>query len=334
MIALLLLGGAKESVGQFKFPSLFKKNNNVRRSIFQPYSSVGVGVGTSHYYGDLAPYRDVLGSTFKTLRWNVSANYTRHFTPRLSGRIGLAFARLGADDNLMEKKDNYVNNYIRNLHFRNDVKELSVVGIYNFTPGNRSYNRRPQVQPYIFTGLVLFAHNPRAKTPAFPETPSTWVSLQPIGTEGQGQPGYGQPYSLVQAGIPLGLGIRYKINDRWDVSAEGGLRFTFTKYLDDVGGDYADPNDLSPEAQLMGNRTLEAIAARTGKDRTERVRRFLVEQRGFPNDPGLDPFGQPISGFADRGDNRSTSTLPDSYILTSFTIHYILPGKIKCPPIR
>ncbi|MBC7893708.1 MAG: outer membrane beta-barrel protein [Sphingobacteriaceae bacterium] len=330
MFLVLLLGIVPASQAQFK--SMFGKNKP-GRSQFQPYSSVGFGIGTSHYYGDLAPYRNVLSSTVNTLRWNVTGNYIRHFTPRLSARIGLTIARLGADDIKFEGNRNYQTQFIRNLHFRNDVKELSVVGMYNFVPTDRNYSRRPKVQPYAFAGLVIFAHNPKAKTPDFGDG-QEWIALQPIGTEGQGQPGYAQAYSLVQVGVPLGLGIRYKINQRWDVSAEAGLRVTFTKYLDDVGGNFADPNDLSPEAQILGNRTLEPTAARTGRDRTEGVRQFLIEQRGFPNDPTLDPFGQPIEGFYQKGDLRSSSSYPDSYLLTNFTLHYILPGNIKCPPLK
>jgi hypothetical protein len=335
--ALLAVGVATPSLAQFKFPSLFKKNQVRTGPQFQPYSSVGLGLGTSHYYGDIAPYGDPIGSTIGSLRWNVTGNYTRHFTPRLSARIGLTLARLGADDNRFANSTRFQNLYVRNLHFRNDVKELSVVGIYNFVRAERSYTKRPQWLPYAFTGLVVFAHNPRAKTPvgglAGSGETQEWIRLQPLGTEGQGQPGYAQPYSLVQVGIPLGLGVRYKINQRWDVSLEAGLRVTFTNYLDDVGGPYADPNDLTPDAQAMANRTLEPTAARTGRDRTETVRRYLVNNQGFP-DTNFDPFAQPIAGYFDRGDVRGTNTLKDSYLLTNFTVHYILPGGIKCPPLK
>ncbi len=336
--ALLVLGTATHSLAQFKFPSLFKKNERRTGPQFQPYSSVGFGLGTSHYYGDLAPYTDPIGSTFGSMRWNVTANYMRHFTPRVSARIGLTFARLGGDDIRFMNNSRFQNLFIRNLHFRNDVKELSVVGMYNLVPAGRSYNRRPQLLPYVFGGIAVFAHNPRAKTPAdggfSPDGKQEWVRLQPLGTEGQGQPGYAQPYSLVQVGIPLGIGFRYKINQRWDVSAEAGFRLTFTNYLDDVGGPYADPNDLSPEAQVLANRTLEPTGARTGRDRTDAVRQYLIASQGFPNDPNLDPFAQPINGYFQKGDIRSTNTRKDSYLLTNLTVHYILPGGIKCPPLK
>ncbi|RYZ83409.1 MAG: hypothetical protein EOP04_20020, partial [Proteobacteria bacterium] len=39
---------------------------------------------------------------------------------------------------------------------------------------------------------------------------------------------------LVQFAIPVGIGVRYKLNSRFDISAEFGFRKTFTDYLDDT----------------------------------------------------------------------------------------------------
>jgi hypothetical protein len=73
------------------------------RGIFMPYSSVGFGIGTSNYYGDMAPYRRPLASTFAMMRWSVAGNYTRHFTPRLAARASFTYARIAGDDYIMNK---------------------------------------------------------------------------------------------------------------------------------------------------------------------------------------------------------------------------------------
>jgi hypothetical protein len=58
-------------------------------------------------------------------------------------------------------------------------------------------------------------------------------------------PGYPQkPYSLTQLAIPFGGGIKYNISDKVGLAFEVGLRKLFTDYLDDVSGNYADPNEL------------------------------------------------------------------------------------------
>lgn len=286
-----------------------------RSTHFLPYSEVGFGVGTSSYYGDLSTYRQPLKATFLLMRWNAGLSYTRHFTPKLAARASFTWARIVGDDYTFNKgnPDKYPIQYTRNLHFRNDLKEFAITGIYQFRPDGRTPNNRARLTPYLLAGVALLAHSPQARTPDDPLNPGSsrkWVSLQPLNTEGQGQPGFAKPYSIVTVAIPVGLGIRYAINDDFNVAVEAGFRYTFTDYLDDAGGPYADPAALQGLAVTMADRRLETMDARTGKSRA------LI--------------ADPPTGFA-RG---TKGILPDSYLLTSFQIHYIIPGKIKCPPIR
>ena len=60
--------------------------------------------------------------------------------------------------------------------------------------------------------------------------------LQPLKTEGQKK-----PYSLNQIVIPLGIGVKMNITHHLSLSIEYGIRKTFTDFLDDVSGLYADP---------------------------------------------------------------------------------------------
>lgn len=302
-----------------------------RKTPFEQYSTVNFGLGTSSYLGELAPYRTPVRTVFSMMRWNVNGSYTRHFTPHLAARLGLTWARLAGDDEYYNRGGNpYPSFYVRNLHFRNDAKELSLVGIFKLRGDGRSPNRRIAFSPYLFGGVALLAHNPKAKTPDSPEFDNKWVALQPLGTEGQGQPGYAKPYSLVTYSIPFGAGFTWKINAEWNISIEGGFRFSGSDYLDDVGGLFPDPTVLkTPLARAMSNRTLEPISARTGQDRTDIVRRITQ-----PNaDPSVDPFADPLGGWQ-QGDYRGSPTRNDQYLLSSITVSYILPSKIKCPPIR
>ncbi|AEI48634.1 DUF6089 family protein [Runella slithyformis] len=301
-----------------------------RKTPFEQYSTVGFGLGTSSYIGELAPYRYPVRTVFKMMRWNVNANYTRHFTPNLAARLGFTWARMAGDDEFYNRGGQPLPDfYVRNLHFRNDIKELSVVGIYKFRGDGRSPNRRVAFTPYVFAGVAVLAHNPKAKTPQSPDYDNNWVALQPLGTEGQGQPGYAKPYSLVTYAIPVGIGFTWRVNNQWNVGFEGGIRLTGSDYLDDAGGFFPDPavlkNDL---ARAMSNRTNEPIAARTGRDRTDIVRSIV-----YPNEPSIDPFAtKPLSGWA-QGDPRGGGQ-NDIYLLSSIKVSYVLPSKIKCPPIR
>ena len=321
LLLLTLLGSDAEAQRRF---------NN-----FVPYSSVAFGVGTSNYYGDMAPYGRPLASTFLPMRWSVGANYTRHFTPRFGARASFTWARIMGDDFYMNNRNGGADFlFARNLHFRNDLKEFAVNGIFKFIPDNRSYDRRPQISAYLFAGIAAVAHSPVARVPEIEG--GRWVKLQPLGTEGQGNPDYAKPYSLVQLAIPLGIGARYKINARFDVSAELGFRFTSTDYLDDVGGNYADPNLLKDDlARIMADRSYEPIAARKGGDRTERLREFIANRFNV-TDPSIDPYVYlQQSGFSAPGQPRGNDQgRNDAYLLGMIHVHYILGSPIKCPPLK
>lgn len=303
-----------------------------RKTPFEQYSTVSFGLGTASYLGELAPYRTPVRSVFRMMRWNVNAGYTRNFTPHLAARLGFTWARLAGDDEYYNRGaggNPFPSFYVRNLHFRNDIKEFSLVGIYKLRGDGRSPNRRVAFSPYLFAGIAVLAHNPKAKTPQAPGYDNNWVALQPLGTEGQGQPGYAKPYSLVTYSIPFGMGFTWRVNNQWNVGIEGGVRISGSDHLDDVGGLFPDPavlkNDL---ARAMSNRTNEPIAARTGRDRTDIVRQIV-----YPNEPSIDPFAtSPLSGWG-QGDFRGGGR-GDNYLLTNITVSYVLPSKIKCPPIR
>jgi Domain of unknown function (DUF6089) len=338
------------SFSQNFFSNLFKSDGSRRRSNFEKHSDISFGIGTSNYYGDIAPFNRPIQSTLQNIRWNASFNYTRHFSPHLSGSVGFTWARIAADDNKFEGVPGLDQLYMRNVHFRNDVKELAVTGIYNFIPQSRSFRNREKLSPYVFAGIAVFHHNPEAKVPTdyagSEASPDEWVSLQPLSTEGQGSNGYpDQPYNLINVSIPFGVGIRYKLNHYWDLGFEAGVRYSFSDYLDDVGGYYADPTDLAGISSLsaaMGHRENEKFAALSGKDREAFVRNYYATQgtKGSPANPAfLDATLFPLNtlptfdGAFGEGRN-SSSRLNDMYLLTSFRIIYHIAPSIKCPVIR
>lgn len=338
------------SFSQNFFSNLFKGDGSRRKSNFEKHSDISFGIGTSNYYGDIAPFNRPIQSTLQNIRWNASFNFTRHFSPHLSGRVGFTWARIAADDNKFEGVPGLGQLYMRNAHFRNDIKELAVTGIYNLIPESRSFRNRDKIIPYVFAGIAVFHHNPEAKVPTdyvgSEASVGEWVSLQPLSTEGQGLNGYpNQPYNLISVSIPFGVGIRYKLNRTWDLGFEAGVRYTFSDYLDDVGGYYADPQDLLQVSTLsaaMGHRENEKIAALSGKDREAFIRNYYATQgtKGSPPNPAfLDATLFPLNslptfdGAFGEGRN-SSSRLNDMYLLTSFRIIYHIAPSIKCPVIR
>lgn len=261
------------------FPSTFK------------YSMIGFGMGYVNYFGDLAPETSRTSTSFNQTTPSFSAFYGKRISPFLTVKVYAAYNYLAADDGKLDKTASISNSarYVRNLSFRNQVKEFGFILQGDILATNRGYMRRNFLNPYGFVGLNVFTNNPQALGPSgianHPEWDGNWYDLQPLKTEGQGLKGGPKSYSTVQIGMPIGFGVRYRLVNNWDLAFEFGYRLTFTNYLDDVGrnfynfGTTSDPLDpkvgkeaLTPatsELQVyMANRSAEPKIAATGEDRT------------------------------------------------------------------
>ncbi|MES2795671.1 MAG: DUF6089 family protein [Bacteroidota bacterium] len=286
------------------------------------YSTVGLGGGTSNYYGDMTSYKYPISTILKGTRWNLSANYTKHFSYNFAARIALSYARITGDDaNYEEAEGLYLVKYSRGLHFRNDLKEISLVGIYDFTRYRKGgYMMRPKYTPFVLGGLAIVNHNPRARAAADPISgaiSNDWVKLREFDTEGQGDLGKKQ-YSTISFAIPLGAGLRYKLADQLDFTIEGGIRYTISeggKYLDDVSRNYIPSSGTNPNpspSEMFSYRAKELYAARTGK---------LRDFSKITPPITVTPSGNPT----ERGNGRQ-----DWYFFTILQLNYYIPSQIKC----
>lgn len=216
----------------------------------------------------------------------------------------------------------------RNLSFRNRIKELSVVAVFDLFENEGTYISRVKWTPYAFVGVAAFLHNPQAQAPAtyldgtVDPKAGQWVNLQPLGTEGQhstlsqGDVNYGiKPYSLLQVAIPFGVGARFRINEVFDLWADIGFRYTFTDYLDDVSKNYVDLNDIKdPLAQALSYRSNE------------------ISHQGIQTHPenivvnGVSQQINLVNGYGSeyKTNNRGNSKNNDIYMVTSLKLTYIL----------
>lgn len=295
------------------------------RNNFIPYTSIGGGFGTANYYGDLAPLNSFISSTSNSLRWGIGIDATRYFTKNLGVSLELAWIRLGADD----FHSSNLETFARNLHFRNDVKEVSIAGKYFPISLKDNFTRRDKIIPNISLGIGYFFHNPVARVPS--DAGSNWVNLQPLNTEGQGlNVLYGSPYKLSGFCIPVGIGARFKYNPEIDISFDLSYRFVFTDYLDDIGGIY--PNTLFFKdnlAKSLSRRVDEISDGRTGDNREQKLLQLL-------NNDGITttaPFDE-IATFGATGADRGSVKGNDSYLTVFIKIRYLISDGIKCPKIR
>ncbi|MEO1514636.1 MAG: DUF6089 family protein [Bacteroidota bacterium] len=190
---------------------------------------IGLMLGASSYSGDIPA-----GSSELSLRnaRPAASLFGRYFVKDFFAlRVGLTAGSFQGDDSNSPEHEK------RNLSFRSRLFEAQAVGELHL-PLQKMLNSQNALSPYLYGGVALFHFNPQALFQG------RWVDLQPLGTEGQGINGNPDPYSRWQISIPFGGGIRVGINRNWTVGVEFGVRRTFTDYLDDVSGNYPDPNSL------------------------------------------------------------------------------------------
>jgi len=267
---------------------------------FKPHSSVSFGAGSSNYVGDLVPVGGLFSVAAQTMRWNLGLQYTRHLSRHFSGNIQVSYIRIAGDDNYFSPTGVFEGNYWnRNLHFRNDLQELSLSAIYEPMGNAENLSKRPLLSPYLYLGVSGFLNNPVARKAILPgASPSlqAWQDLQPEDIEGA-------LYSLVNISVPFGFGFRYKIGAQVDLGFDFGYRVSLSDYLDDVSDDR--PKVLiSPS--IYFNRTGEPFAANTLVNRI----------------PLSTTTTAPIY-----------STGPDQYFTTQIRLIFHIRNKIDCPPL-
>jgi hypothetical protein len=181
--------------------------------------ALGIMAGGMVYQGDLA--NGVQGS-MRTTRPAFSLWASRRFTPSWTARLALTAGSLRADEALFEspafRKE-------RALAFQTPVVELSPHIV--FTPFG-GLMERSRISTYLTAGVSLAWVNvqrdfSRFNAAYFSETENLPARI----AEDMAQ----SPPSFVPA-IPLGVGMRYGLNNRFNIHAEFTYRQTFTDYLD------------------------------------------------------------------------------------------------------
>ena len=148
---------------------------------------------------------------------------------------------------------------------------------------------------FVFTGCYGVLHNPQARVTHDPDNlwGDRWFDLRPLRTEGQVE-----EYATIIAAIPLGIGMEFGMGNGWTMGVEASWRGTFTDYLDDISGMYADPTALTPLAEAISSQSSEAVIASI-------------------NDPGTGSVGN--HRYSEGGTYRGNPETNDSYGTIQFT---------------
>lgn len=209
--------------------------------------------GAMHYLGDLAPLSSDLSASRPHIASKVSYNLS--FNEMVTYYSSLVVGKVSAND----ENSNNLQRKNRNLSFESNIYEIGIgleISLVSAFPKFDKYG----IDIFLTGGVSTFHMNPQGFID------NRWVDLQPLGTEGQGELRYEDhfksKYKLWQLAFPFGMGIGFKLSDRYAIGLEFAPRFLLTDYLDDVSSIYMD---TKLQTELQGSLTAR-LANRTGSD--------------------------------------------------------------------
>lgn len=179
--------------------------------------------GFSNYLGDLQAKSFTLDQSHLAYGGGLLYEVSDHLTIR----FGLLRATVSAADKFGINKD-------RNLSFSSDILEGQLGVEYDLLN-----NYEWKATPFVYGSVAFFSFNPTTI-----DASGKQISLQPLGTEGQGFFQGRKKYSLTQFALPFGGGLKFAISENVRFRIEMGLRILFTDYLDDVSSTYVDKSAL------------------------------------------------------------------------------------------
>lgn len=259
--------------------------SNAQRANWRHFRyEVSFGAGASNFLGDLGGANQIGTHFFKDLefsltRWVFDVSMRYKVSEFIAVKTNLMYGRVKGDDRLTEE----FYRHHRNLSFRSDIFEASAYLEASFMreQGSHRYHIRNvrgqkgyEIYTYGFIGLGGFHFNPEARYQG------KWYELQPLGTEGQGIDPAKNKYHRFQLTIPVGIGIKYSLDERYGIGMEFGVRRTFTDYIDDVSTNYFEGDQLQNKhgdiAKILADRSTYP-ASYEGRVNAP------GEQRGNPN---------------------------------------------------
>lgn len=207
------------------------------------HTEIGFSAGAAFFRGELAGDQVFDFSNIK----QPALGFQVRFSPftRFSSRLGFMYAQLSsAEDNRAE---------IPGLQFQTKLYDAHLLVEWNLADADFGGNFG--LTGYLFGGVGGFFYQPQAMYEG------RLVDLQSLGTENQGNEGFGRKYSQLHPTIPLGLGVRFWLGDRLSLLLEGSSRFLFTDYLDDVGNTQVIYQEIlennGPIAAALSNPNIE-----------------------------------------------------------------------------
>lgn len=163
---------------------------------------IGAGVATVSYEGDFN------GNVLKNMQPMFSALWRYNFDPYKDLRLSATYGKLKGSS---KDVDTYYPDYATEEYsFNRNLLDVSLVFEYNFWPygTGRDYRGAKRLTPYIYGGIGA--------------------------TSASG----GGSKSVFTANVPIGLGVKYKLNERMNLGLDWGIHFSLSDELDGVKDPY------------------------------------------------------------------------------------------------
>lgn len=163
---------------------------------------IGAGVGMVSYEGDFN------GNVLKNMQPMFSALWRYNFDPYKDLRLSATYGKLkGSSKDVVTYYPDYAT---EEYSFNRNLLDVSLVFEYNFWPygTGRDYRGAKRLTPYIYGGIGA--------------------------TSASG----GGSKSVFTANVPIGLGVKYKLNERMNLGLDWGIHFSLSDELDGVKDPY------------------------------------------------------------------------------------------------
>ena len=191
---------------------------------------LGYQLGAMWYTGDLNP-----GNMFRGLGHVAQGGYYRH---NLNTRVSFRGQFMQGAIEMWDADHPNAWQQERNLHFRNQINEYSLLTELNYRDHAVGNPKRTMV-PFLYAGFAVYTHDPEGQ-----DIYGNWQPLQPMGTEGQGWFQDVENYLTWGVAIPYGVGWKGNLGSGMSFQFEWGARKVWTDYLDDVSTVYMNPSLL------------------------------------------------------------------------------------------
>ena len=234
------------------------------------YMEAGITMGPSNFLGDLGGTagigrKGLKDNNFPLTKFNFGIWLTYQPSEWLAFRLNLSVGSLEGDDAVIKGKGGMEEaRRLRNQDFKSPLQEAFFAAeiyptvFFEYEPTDVYHKLRP----YGLVGIGVFRFNPKGTDPATGQM----VELQPLHLEGEGFPEYPdrKNFKLTQLNVPVGVGVKYFVNDNMHVGIEVIHRTTFTDKIDAVSTTYIDPAAFYANLPVAQANIASRIANKSG----------------------------------------------------------------------